>query len=431
MRRVSALLCGLLGLWVALQGCGAVAPEGDAEVPPALQAEAPAGAGVSAPPAPGASEAAALRERIAELEKALAARAGPQGGPAAPEADAKLLMDLFDKRDPPALMREIERLLLAGDPGHAALYQFFDACDREHQKILALTHEPLYVYGLLRLAALHPGETARLSRHLMAATRATPRSFIRREIYNFLPVFLNHHRGKYPEARREIEEDIVYQLAAGGQHLYKVLSAMRELGYQPPAGAMVQVLFHPETADSHAMAIGNLADRGAEGIQALLRFVREAKDPPEASLVETFSVLARREMDRDEGIVRGFFEDERPEIRRAALLGYFSHARDAGSIPPVLDFLSSDVSLSVKRSFISFLRQKNRHLLVEIANLPDEVPDPRVRDLLQREVTPRPQPVARDAKDTKDPKDAKDAKDAAAQPAPKPQGSGALPPGSP
>ena len=115
----------------------------------------------------------------------------------------------------------MEKRLLGEEKGHQELLQFFIACDQEHEKILTLTHDSRLVFAMLRLVALYPGETAALCAYMIRNTREQTGSFVRREIYNFLPVFLNYHRGKYPELRQLLKEAIVVQLQKGGDYLSK------------------------------------------------------------------------------------------------------------------------------------------------------------------------------------------------------------------
>ncbi|MCZ6795717.1 MAG: hypothetical protein O7J95_19090, partial [Planctomycetota bacterium] len=212
-----------------------------------------------------AAEVRALESRVEELEKSLRAIEATAPAGTARLPDVATLFEILGRLDGPAMFRTLETLLLSGEDGFSVIHQFLHEADLDRPRILTLTHDPQLVFGLLRLVGLHVAEVAELSAYLMDATARRPQSFIRREIFNFLPVFLNHHRGRFPELRRRLEEDIVQQLEMGGDYLYKVSLAIRDLEFQPPVEPLEGILRDPARAENHGTICDYLARGGPDG----------------------------------------------------------------------------------------------------------------------------------------------------------------------
>lgn len=295
------------------------------------------------------AETQRLRARVAELEKSFS-----------PLAGVKTLLSIVARVDGPALSREIEKLLLTGEGGYTVLHDFLHQADIEHEKIDALTHHPQLIFAILRVVALHPDDVARFSSYLMKATRDRPESWLRREMFNFLPVFINHHEGRYPELRRDLESDIVYQIEMGGAFLYKVALAMRDLDFKPPVEIFYPILIDPAKRESHGMVIEHLAARKEEGLQVLRRYLTETRDFKAPTVGAVLQAVIRLEAGKGAGTVEKLLEHEDADLRRSALFAYFNDLRDEAELPRVIKFLNSkEGTIAQKKSFISLVAQKS------------------------------------------------------------------------
>jgi hypothetical protein len=281
--------------------------------------------------------------------------------------------------------REVEALLLAGAPGFAVLHDFFHQADIDHEKILILTHDPQLLYALLHLVALHPDDVAALSNYLMEATADRPQSFIRREVFNFVPVFLNHHKGKYPELRERLKNEIDLQIEKGAYYLDKVFLAMRDLGHSSPVPPLAALLDDPQKKEMHPTIIDHLANRGPDGMAALVAFAQEGKNPQLPSLGLALKAIAAKSEGGKTAEFRRFLEHPAPAVRLTALRVYFEFPRDLDDLPLARQFLDSETGLGSKRSFIAALRRRNGHLLDALASEPDRIALAEVRVLVERE----------------------------------------------
>ncbi|HVR74688.1 MAG TPA: hypothetical protein VMT52_10165 [Planctomycetota bacterium] len=324
------------------------------------------------------NDLAALQARAADLERMRALIEARAAG----LADVESLMDALERRDGRGMSRMLEGLLLAGENGFAVLHDFFHQADVEHEKILTLTHHHQLVFAMLRIVALHPSEVASLSRYLMKVTRDRPGSFIRREIYNFLPVFLKYHQGKFPEVRKDLEEDILFQLEQGGEYLNKVGIAIRDLQFQPPIDTILGFLADPAKRDMHSTLIKHLVSRGDEGVDALVRHVREAKDRRQASVAEALREVAGSGAPGKAGVLEELLRHEDPDLRRAAILAHFSFPRGEESVRLAIDHLNAGGDLGKSRAFLALLRQRNRAFLALLKEHAQEVHAEDVRALL-------------------------------------------------
>ena len=331
---------------------------------------------------PASAELEALRAREKELT-ALLADLEAKGPPAAKTVRETLMGHLgsFDGRGMYETMRE---LLLKGEEGYRELLGFFIACDEKHDKILILTHDSRLVYAMLRLVALYPGKTAELCDYLIRNTRDIPGSFVRREIYNFLPVFLNYHRGKHPELRQLLKEDIVFQLKKGGQYLYKVTLAMRDLQFKPPIESMLPILYNLEDPTSHGIVIAHLAGRGDAGLQALIRFVEDTGDGAHRSVGQVLRHIVDLDALGRKGLALPFLEHANPGIRQTATFYYFRHPREPADLERALGYLDSGLTVAQQSLVLGSLKRKSPAIYRALLEDPARVTDEKVRARLEK-----------------------------------------------
>ena len=365
------LVAGLLLTWGA-SSCRkktppVAAPAGAAASPPASRAEA--------------DELEALRKREQELEAVLAGLKGASGKPAIRQK----LMGQLDSLDGGALYTTVEGQLQRGEEGFRELLGFFRACDERHEKIITLTHDPHTVFPLLRMVARYPDQAAELCQYMIRNTRDKPASFIRREIYNFLPVFLNYHRGRYPELRQLLKEDIVFQLTKGGEYLYKMSLAMRDLQFKPPIGAMLPILYNLKESAPHGLVMSHLAGRGEEGLQALVKFVEESGNSSHPSVSQVLIYIFKIAESGRKDVARQFLEHKDPAIRRTATFHYFRYPREVIDLQRALDLLNSDVTVAQRILLLGFLKRKSPAIYTMLLEDPSQVTAPKARAKLEKE----------------------------------------------
>ncbi|MEE3199188.1 MAG: hypothetical protein VX254_04080 [Planctomycetota bacterium] len=349
--------------------------------------KAPPVAAPAVPPGPPpatqdeAEELEALRKREQELETLLA------GLKAAPGKSTirQRLMGQLDSLDGRGMYSTVEEQLLRGEGGFRELLGFFRACDEERAKILTLTHDPHMVFPLLRLVARHPSPVAGFCQYMIRNTRDNPGSFIRREIYNFLPVFLNYHQGRYPELRQLLKEDIVYQLTKGGKYLYKMSLAMRDLQFKPPIGAMLPILYNLKEPAPHGLVMSHLAGRGEEGLEALVKFVEESGNSSHPSVSQVMVYIFKIAESGRKDLARQFLEHKDPAIRLTATFHYFRYPREPADFQRALDLLNSDVTVAQRILLLGYLKRKSPAIYTKLLEDPSRVTAPKARAKLEKE----------------------------------------------
>ena len=343
----------------------------------------------ASPPAdsPSASQAATAElESLRQREKDLEALLGELKEKTASVQTTvrEELMGHLERLDGQGMYSTMEGLLLEGEEGHRELLGFFIACDDEHEKILTLAHDSHLVFPMLRLVARYPEQTAGLCDYIIRNTRENPATFVRREIYNFLPVFLNYHRGRYPGLRQLLKEDIVYQLTRGGKYLYKMSLAMRDLQFKPPIEAMLPILYNLEDSAPHGLVMSHLAGRGEEGLQALIRFVEKSGNSSHPSVSQVLIHIFNIAQSGRKDIAQHFIDHKDPAIRSTATFHYFRYPREATDLQRALDLLNSDVTVAQRILLLGFLKRKSPAIYGKLLEDPGQVKAEKARARLEK-----------------------------------------------
>ncbi len=320
---------------------------------------------------------AALEARVSELETQLRDRG------VTPLADVETMMDLLDRHDGAKLSHEFERLLLLGPKGHAVLFDFFHACDLDRPKMLKLTHHPQTVLAMLQVITGHPDEVVKLVYDLLDRTAEIPESFIRREMFNFVPVLLAHHEGKYPKLAERLKEEIELQLRSGGEWMYKTMLAAEILEYEPPVDAFEGILGDLEKRAFHAMIIDHLSGRGADGLEAIYRYVDAT--PPEGSPAVGRALTKIATLEGTSDRFARYLHDDRSSVRLAALTIYFREERAGSDVELARDFLESEAPKGMKRALLRVLRRANAALVASLVEARDNLTHAEAREILDAE----------------------------------------------
>ena len=348
--------------------------------PSASPSQEEASPGAKEPPE--AAELEKLRTRAAALEAQLASLADKNTPPAGGAQVA--LMGHLDSLNGPGMYTAMEKRLLGEEKGHRELLQFFIACDQEHEKILTLTHDSRLVFAMLRLVALYPGETAAFCAYMIHNTREQTGSFVRREVYNFLPVFLNYHRGKYPELRQLLKEDIVFQLQKGGDYLYKLMLAMRDLQFKPPVDSMLPILYSEEKRSLHGAVLSHLAGRGDEGLQEMIKFVEEGGDGLQQGVSQALKHIVDLDAAGRKGLALRFVGHKNPAIRKAATFYYFGHPREPADFERALGYLNSEVTVAQQTLILGKLKRNSPAIYQQLIKESGKVRAEKAKAILEK-----------------------------------------------
>ena len=337
------------------------------------------------------AEIAQLTTYAAQLEAALKAMEEAHPGPSSPTTQpqplptVEELMEPVNRGDGAAFSAALEHLVRGGQKEFVRMTEFFKQTEIDRPKIDAITHHPQLIFAVLRVAALYPDETAKYSRHLLAATKSEPESWIRRELYNFLPVFINHHEGRYPELRRDFEADIIDQIGFGATYLYKMSLAMRDLNFYPPAELFYPILKDESKRPIHGLTLNILLQRGEEALPVLRRYLEDSENFNSGSIGPIVSTL--HNIERNLGkptTVKALLDHEAPSLRRTALFVYFNEERDADEVPRIVDHLNSETSpFAEKQRLISVVGRRSPALLdLLCAQSEEDIPHPAIREAL-------------------------------------------------
>lgn len=352
--------------------------------------------GWSADSAPGAQqELEALRARVLGLEKSLGSREPTVSTMAAGESGARArvgagdaarvqtLLKLVQGREGPALARELGSLLDRGEPAYATLLDFCHQLDGELRQALLLTYSYQVSFSLVHLAVLHRDELAKFAHFYLAASQGTPKSSLRRTLFDYLPDFLRYHRGRYPELEQSLEQEILTRLQEGKGGLQMYLMAMDSLGYKPPIDVFDPLL---EAAASQAEVLPVVrhlqALDSAEAVRILSNNIN--RNPPGLDWKSgmMLSALARMSVSQAERALHRFLHAANDNVRGAALQAYFGLPRDESSLPLLREFLDSNVRLEQKRLVIVRLRQSNQGVLASLQASASLLQQEEVRKLL-------------------------------------------------
>ena len=298
--------------------------------------------------------------------------------PETPSAGARHLLALIDTHDGRAMYAELARRLEAGRSGFAEIHEFLHLADLDRPKILDLTHDPVLLYALLRLASTHKQAVADCTRYLLDATRDRHESFIRREVFNFAPVFVNFYPGKFPALRQRVKRGIDRQIELRGDYMYKVLLAIRDLDYAPPPQAFIPYLEDRGQSHGHTLVVNYLVTRGDQGLRALQEFAtrKGVAYPTVPHALRAVSLAAREDARK---YLQPFLESEDLATQATAVQAYFEYRRDADDVELALDFLNSAIARTRKQALVRSIRRRSVEALDAIHAFRERIEDPIAR----------------------------------------------------
>ncbi|MEM7261681.1 MAG: hypothetical protein AAF488_06790 [Planctomycetota bacterium] len=366
-------------------GSSATKPGGDSSggTPPTPGNPATGSSGSSGgSPATSETATASDAELIRQIETLRTELAAVNKSKPHSETSVELLMARLEAHDGIGMFRDLEGLLLKGEPGFQVIFKFLRATDIDRPKILDLTHDPQLLTAMLRVTALYPDEIAAMTTHLIHATKDISDSFIRREIYNFAPVFLRFHRGKYKELRDLLQKDLDHQVKSGGAYFEKVLAAVRDLEYLPPTDAFLSALENPSNPTYRNSIMDHLASRGEEGVKVIARYVNETENL-NTSVAHALTLMAKHDFENKTEILKPFMQHVDWSIRQNSIIAFYVHPRDESHVPEVIKFLNSSASAKKKTRIVRNIQKANLDLFWAIQDESDLIQPPKLRAAIQ------------------------------------------------
>ena len=305
-------------------------------------------------------------------------------GPAAAVAgEVDKLLSFVARIDGAGLVREMERLMAKGDPGHAALQGFLHALDKDAQLGSRLIGKYVIAFALMHLAMLQEEGLARMAHAYFAATRTANRTRIRSHLYNFLPVFLEFHRGRFPDLERDMKAEIFQLVRAGDKRVRTLLTAATWLDYYPPIEVLEERLEAARDFQAHSALIGHLESRDdKDAVRVLRRFVIKNMHLRGGAVSQALVSLARMSEPAAEAVFKELTWTKDAVAYSKAVRAQFSVPRNDGYTPEARRYLNSQVKFGDKKSFIIQLRTSNPAILAELRKTIDQISSEEVRQYL-------------------------------------------------
>lgn len=313
-----------------------------------------------------------------------AAWAKDERQPAAGSAEAvDGLLDFVVKTDGAGLVREMEKLMGGGDKGHAVLQDFLHALDKNIEPGRKLTGKYDIAFALTHLAMIEEEGMARLAHAYFAATRKTTRTLLRGHLYNFLPVFLEFHRGRFPDLERDLSAEIFRLVRSGDKRVRMLLDAAVALDFFPAIEVIEERLDAATDFQEYSALILHLGARDdKDAVRVLRKFIIKNMRLRGGAVSQALVSLARMTDPGAEKVFQELTWTKDAFVYSKAIRAYFAVHRHDGFTPEARRYLNSKVGFGDKKSFISQLRQSNPAILAELRATADQLSSQEVREYL-------------------------------------------------
>ena len=305
-------------------------------------------------------------------------------GPATAVAgEVDKLLSFVARIDGVGLGREMEKLMAEGDQGHAALQGFLHALDKDAQLGSRLTGKYDIAFALMHLAMLQEEGLARMAHAYFASTRTTNRTLVRSHLYNFFPVFLEFHRGRFPDLERDMKAEIFQLVRAGDKRVRTLLTAATWLDYYPAIEILEKRLEAARDFQAHSALILHLESRDdKDAVRVLRRFVIKNMHIRGGAVGQALVSLARMSEPAAEAVFKELTWTKDAVAYSKAVRAQFSVPRNEGYTPEARRYLNSQVKFGDKKSFIIQLRSSNPAILAEFRKTIDQISSEEVRQYL-------------------------------------------------
>lgn len=293
------------------------------------------------------------------------------------------LLDFVVKIDGAALVREMEKLMAGGDKGHAVLQGFLHALDKSSDLGSRLIGKYDLAFALMHLAMLQEEGLARMAHAYFAATRTTNRTLLRSHLYNFLPVFLEFHRGRFRDLERDMSAEIFQLVRGGDKRVRTLLSAASWLDFFPAIEVLEERLQAATDFQEHSALILHLEARDdKDAVRVLRQFIIRNMRIRGGAVGQALVSLARMSDPAAEKVFQELTWTKDAFIYSKAIRAYFAVRRHDGFTPEARRYLNSRVAFGDKKSFISQLRRSNPGILAELRATADQLSSQEVRQYL-------------------------------------------------
>ena len=310
--------------------------------------------------------------------------ANDERGPATAVAgEVDKLLSFVARIDGVGLGREMEKLMAEGDQGHAALQGFLHALDKDAQLGSRLIGKYDIAFALMHLAMLQEEGLARMAHAYFASTRTTNRTLVRSHLYNFFPVFLEFHRGRFPDLERDMKAEIFQLVRSGDKRVRTLLTAATWLDYYPAIEVLEERLEAARDFQSHSALILHLESRDdKDAVRVLRRFVIKNMHIRGGAVSQALVALARMSEPAAEAVFKELTWTKDAVAYSKAVRAQFSVPRNDGYTPEARRYLNSQVKFGDKKSFIIRLRTSNPAILAELRKTIDQISSEEVRQYL-------------------------------------------------
>jgi hypothetical protein len=232
------------------------------------------------------------------------------------------------------------------------------------------------VYALAHLTLRHEFAAARFVHYCLAATADDTRSSLRRQLFAHIPVFIEFHRGRFPDLEAAFREEISIRLARGQEDFALLFRAAETLRFEPPMAVIEAFLATAGTLLRARAGLEHLAQRDdAAAVAALVRFAEGRRRFMRAAV----ATLARMTAAEAAPALEGFLAAPDPATRRAAVFGYFSVPHGEEGLPVALAYLNSDADAGAKRALVRELRYRNEAFFAILEQNAEAIEDEALR----------------------------------------------------
>jgi len=298
--------------------------------------------------------------------------------------------EMLDGGSGRALADELAAHLTASDRygeagGFAVLYDFLIALESNSRAGLLLTHDYKVAFAMMHLVMLHEEESALFAHYLLTATWNRPKSSARRILYGWLPLFVQYHRGRFPDLEAALRRDLSEKLRMPDPDFALLFPAMPALRYRPDIKLLREFMNRAEDLGDVTILIDHLENRddgdAAKIVNDYLRRLGSYRSPRAGLALRALARMTNRLAQQ----ATAFYISGR--VRQSlepALRAYFSVPRTIEDALRVRRWISSEVDSRNKVSLLRGLRSQNPEILQAIAaDIDASWPEP-VRRFLTR-----------------------------------------------
>jgi hypothetical protein len=345
---------------------------------------------------------AAARRRSAPIPTAAAGEAGLGAQRGAISADLLARWKaLLESHKGPELARELEKHLVAPDPlaergSFAVLHDFLRHLDDDPRLGRLLVADYRIAFSMMHLVMLHEEELARFAHYYLAASWDARLGGTGMLVYDYLPLFLEYHAGRFPDLEQALRRSVSEKLASGQENIAVLFAAMKFLRYVPDIDVVRALLDKADSLHDATVLVDHLADRDDRpATVAVNDFLRKQQDFNSSLAAVALGALARMKNDDAQKAIAFYLSGRNRQSVEPALRAYFSLPRLPGDAVELRAWLGSSADEARKVSLLGALRRNNREVLQALARDIDPSWPAKVQSFLRAQIEPAPPTGAR------------------------------------